>query len=289
MTSCCQAPRAGESVSVDYQSKRSIRPTASETDFVEVMVAVVRTMRADRKGITQRLHRVGLAARLPQGPLEELRIVASLAYGSADSATFLELLRAGGINQGVCDRFDELCGAICVALTRLGERTPDEAALQDLGWQVAAALEVWIADVESGGRDAIHAVNRLGDLVGGDRAHQLYATLLELAEDCDASRCGRQVDAACRARPARSRPRCRPSWTRRLRRPEGRNDADLASVTTSIAGSLRLPRTDLLTTIATSARERACTLVTGKAGAGKSVPAFGHRNQQRRWLCYSRL
>ena len=90
---------AGESVSVDYQSKRSIRPTASETDFVEVMVAVVRTMRADRKGITQRLHRVGLAARLPRGPLEELRIVASLAYGSADSATFLELLRAGGITR----------------------------------------------------------------------------------------------------------------------------------------------------------------------------------------------
>jgi len=71
----------GSEVSIDFQSKRRIRLTKSDENFVDFLSAAIRTFRSDPDGVIHRRHRIGLVAREHHGPFKYFDQLRSLRAG----------------------------------------------------------------------------------------------------------------------------------------------------------------------------------------------------------------
>lgn len=265
----------GDDLVVDYQSKRNLAPTAGNSEFQKVITASVRTLRSDPEGVTTRRHRVGIAAAGPLVQLAELRRVTAVASANHSPEGFRAVLVPGTTDRDVCDRCEHLRRAVSAALQEIDGNTPTDAEIDLMTWRLASALEIWVVEVEGDGRDARDAINRLGEHTG-DRvgAESLFESLVSLAELWGPS-AGTINNALLRMELER-RGVALPSshiGAAAFRRSQASTEGILSNLNARIAGSLHLPRQALRDRITSCALEHPITLVTGKAGAGKSALA----------------
>jgi hypothetical protein len=97
----------GERISVDFQSKRELRPTPGDDDFLESITAAVKTIRGDPEGSRRLQHLLGLAAAGPGTQLEQLRVVAEYAQPQSDAEGFWALMESGDIGREIVDRLEQ--------------------------------------------------------------------------------------------------------------------------------------------------------------------------------------
>jgi hypothetical protein len=260
-------------ISVDYQSKRNLPPTSGNSDFRAVIVACIETLRADPEGVSNRHHRLGLAASRPAVQLEQLDRVCEIARANHNPASFQAVLVPGTTNSDVRDRYAHLKETVRASLEQIDGHAAEENDVDHVTWQIASALEIWIADVEGDGRDARLAIDRLADHTG-DRlgADQLFNTLIMLAETWGPS--SGTVDLGMLRAELERRGLAleeSPFDGGAFRAAQASTDRMLANPDARMAGQLHLPRQALRLKISQSAVSDPVTLVTGKAGSGKSA------------------
>ncbi|MGD0703186.1 MAG: hypothetical protein ABSA02_25280 [Trebonia sp.] len=199
------------------------------------------------------------------------------AQDSAESFAALVTAESGGPDKRVRSRWQQLHSTVKkVLIVRRGGAQAD-ADVTETAFRIATALHVWTAEVKNGERDHRDALNWLDDLLPGDQpdaAQQVFLALTDIAE-ARGPLAGRITAAALRADLERrglymaADPRPRNA----LAELSERTQAFLDSTRDKIAGSLHLPRADLSGKLAISVQQHDRVLLTGSAGAGKSVLA----------------
>jgi hypothetical protein len=273
------APR----LQVDIQVKRTVDPVPSDKEWKSVVSECLSALAADPDGIRNREHLMAVAARANAGHLEELAELTRWARQHDDLASFNTVISApeGGPNAKVSKRWDHLCTTSTNVLTetREPEKAPPPAddEVREAAFRIAHALHVWVVEAEADERDHRDALDRLGDLTPPDQPEAAGTLFLRLADIAQARgpRAGGITVAALRAElerkgvllPADRRHHAGLAelsrWT----------DDFLSATRATMADALHLPRTDLLGQISAAAGEHEQVLVTGRAGAGKSVLA----------------
>ena len=170
-------------------------------------------------------------------------------------------------------RYGHLRSTVADVLKSLDGTPADDADVDQATWWVAHNLEVWIAEVEGTGRDVANAVSRLGQQTGNrEGALALFETLVSLAETWGPE-AGTVSLSMLRAEVERHGVRLGPGWVQAAAFEAARASTvrSFSVYDDKIAGQLHLPRTPLKETISEAAVSATATLVTGKAGAGKSA------------------
>ena len=158
-----------------------------------------------------------------------------------------------------------------------GGASSDESMSNDvdiLTWRLASALEVWIVDVEGAGRDVRDVENRLRDLIPADHGVTpagLFSHLLDLAETWG-PQSGQVTAPMLRAELERRGVSlsANPRDANALEALASTSGAVLDAIPTTFAGSLQLPRSELLDRLVGVLATSTATLLTGPAGVGKS-------------------
>lgn len=192
---------------------------------------------------------------------------------------FLRLVDAEGkIAQHVRDRWKHLRDTVGLVLAEDGNDAPSIAEIDESAFLIARALRVWIVETEDSGPDLRHAVDRLTDLLPNARAIHAYELFVHLyrivtelgprAGAIGAARLRAELDRAGVALTDDSRQREAlgelTTWTTAFLDRPARN---------KVAGQLHLPRIALMSGLVAAVRDHPLILVTGRAGAGKSVLA----------------
>jgi hypothetical protein len=268
---------------VDIQVKRAVDPIPSDKEWQSVVRECLSALAADPAGVRNREHLLAVAARAHAGHLEEVAELARWARGRDDLASFTTVIDApdGGPNAKVRNRWDHLCTTITNVLTEDRERekapSPTDDEVREAAFWIAHALYVWVVEAEADERDHREALDRLGDLTPPGQPEAAGTVFLRLADIAQSRgpRAGGITVAALRAELERKGV---------LLRADRRHETDLAELgrwtgsflgatRDTMAGALHLPRTDLLGRISAATGEHEQVLVTGRAGAGKSVLA----------------
>lgn len=263
---------------VEFQVKRSIEAVPSNEEWQSVVGQCMQTLEADRQRVCDRQHLLGLAARANVGHLEELRELTRWARAHPELPSFLTVIEAekGGPNQKVCTRWQHLCTTVHNLLQERQGCAPSLAHRDETAFRIAAAMWVWTVEAEDGERNHRDALNRIGDLLPPepDAASTAFLHLADVAQ-IRGPRAGGITAAGLRAELDRRQVTLAA---------DPRQRADLAELATwthsflegtrdRMAGTLHLPRTDLLSQILEAVGEHEYVLVTGRAGAGKSALA----------------
>lgn len=273
------APR----LQVDIQVKRAVDPIPSDKEWQSVVGECLAALAADPDGVRNRDHLLAVAARAHAGHLEEVAELARWARQHDDLASFTTVIDApdGGPNAKVRNRWDHLRTTITNVLTEDREREkappPTDDEVKEAAFWIAHALHVWVVEAEADERDHRETLDRLGDLTPPDQPEAAGTVFLRLADIAQSRgpRAGGITVAALRAELERKGV---------LLPADRRHEADLAELSRwtdgflgatrdTMAGALHLPRTDLLGRISAAIGEHEQVLVTGRAGAGKSVLA----------------
>jgi hypothetical protein len=263
----------GADLTVEYQSKRTISPVSSNTEFHEVIESCLRSIGNDPHGFERKHRRLGLAAAEPVIQLRQLQRVVNVAAAHDDEASFRALFVEGTTDADVRRRYGHLRSTVADVLKSLDGTPVDDADVDQATWWVAHNLEVWIAEVEGTGRDVANAVSRLGQQTGNrEGALALFETLVSLAETWGPE-AGTVSLSMLRAEVERHGVRLGPGWAQAAAFEAARASTvrSFSVYDDKIAGQLHLPRTPLKETISEAAVSATATLVTGKAGAGKSA------------------
>lgn len=264
---------------VDFQVKRTVDPVPSDTEWQSVMAECIAALAADPDGVRRRDHLLGLAARAHAGHLAELAELTrwARAHDDVDSFTTVITAASGAPNEKVRNRWQHLQTTVKSVLTEQRDTAPSDAEVTEAAFWIAAALRVWVVEAEDGERDHRDTLNRLGDLLPPDQPDAAQNVFVQLADivQARATRAGRISAAALRAELAHRHlsltadPRARADLAE-LDRWTG---AFLDGTRDTVAGTLHLPRAELLSQISDAVREHDRVLVTGRAGAGKSALA----------------
>jgi hypothetical protein len=251
-----------------------LAPISSNPDFVDVIEACIQTIRDDPTGVSEHRHRLGLVA---SGPVAQLTDLSTLVqFGrSADSVAAYSAVVEGGTGDQIRSRHEQLHKTVAKALERLDGAAPDAATADFVTWQVAASLEVWIANVEVGGAESLAAINRLADTITDrTKAIEVFAAIKELAEEL-APHAGTLDLGILRWELDRRGVALGPSYVEQTawNRIQVASDRLLRATPDAIGGTLRLPRSLTRTEIIAASQTESFVLVSGKAGAGKSVLA----------------
>jgi hypothetical protein len=170
---------------IDYQSKRSLDPIASDKDFAETIGRCLQTIQAEGDdGPTVRgHHRFGLVSN-PSNALHDLARLTDIARSHDRAGSFVELVRRT-CAKGVRDRLTALRTIVATLLRQPGDPMAPEVAETDVDqftWQVAKALHVWEAAADASGEAVRQAIDRLDYLViPPTRATEVWDALEELA------------------------------------------------------------------------------------------------------------
>jgi hypothetical protein len=265
---------------VDIQVKRAADPVPSDAEWKSVIRQGLAALAEDPDGVRNRHHLLALAARAPRGHLEDLAELTRWARQHDSTASFTAVITAssGAPNAGVRNRWGHLRRTIRDVLTEDDTApAPTDDEVTEAAFWIAHALHVWVVEAEAGERDHRETLNRLGDLTPPDQPEAAENVFLRLADIAQAvgPRAGGVTVAALRAELGR----------RQVLLPaDRRHEADLAELDRWTAGflggtrdtmadALHLPRTDLLGRISGAIDMHDQVLVTGGAGAGKSVLA----------------
>ena len=268
---------------VDIQVKRAVDPVPSDVEWKSVVGECLAALAADPDGVRNRDHLLAAAARAHAGHLEELAELTRWARQHDDLASFTTVITApsGGPNAGVRNRWDHLRTTITNVLTEDRERKktppPTDDEVKEAAFWIAHAMHVWVVEAEADERDHREALDRLGDLTPPDQPEAAGTVFLRLADIAQSRgpRAGGITVAALRAELERKGvflPADRRHETD-LAELDRWTDSFLGATRETMAGALHLPRTDLLGRISAAIGEHEQVLVTGRAGAGKSVLA----------------
>lgn len=266
---------------VDIQVKRAVDPVPSDEEWKSVVGECLAALAADPDGVRNRGHLLAVAARAHAGHLEEVAELARWTRGHDDLASFTTVITApsGGPNARVRKRWDHLRTTITNVLTVEAERQkgppPTDDEVKEAAFWIAHALCVWVVEAEADERDHRETLDRLGDLTPPDQPEAAETAFLRLADIAQSRgpRAGAITITALRAELER-----RAVFLRADRRHEtdlaeldGWTDGFLGATRDTMADALHLPRTDVLGRICAAIGEHEQLLVTGRAGAGKSV------------------
>src|SRR5262249_37909971 len=142
----------------EYQVKRTLTVTASDTDFVAVVGQALHTLhdRGDRVACGDL--GLGLIARGEQRPLEQLTMLAEYARGHATHDTFGEVFQPGVVNQKVCARLTQVRNTVEAAFV---QGAPDLGGVDRSTHALLSALHVWRVFDDDDGADYLAALDRL--------------------------------------------------------------------------------------------------------------------------------
>lgn len=260
---------------IDYQVKRTASPTASDVAFVDTLVQAIEALHRQSEALADGTLRLGFAASGPPGPLAQLRRLAEIARSHASGSTFRGVLVPGATGREVRARYGHVRRAVAQATDRRGETVTDDE-LDDLTFDLLGHLHVWVFEVGDDGRDVLEATSRLAQLVppGGPDAHGVFSELRRLAETWGPN--AGVIDAPmlrsalmARGIPLTTDPRHRIELDRVL----DASRQELDRTVDQIGGRLRLERPALSGTVREAIQAGGIVLVSGAAGAGKSVLA----------------
>lgn len=260
---------------IDYQVKRTASPTASDVAFVDTLVQAIDALRQQPEAFADGSLRLGFAASGPTGPLVQLRRLAEIARSHASGATFRGVLVPGATGRDVRTRYGHVRRAVGQATNRRGETLTDDG-LDDLTFDLLRHLHVWVFEVGDDGRDVLEATSRLAQLVppDGPDARGVFSELRRLAEAWGPS--AGVIDAPmlrsalmARGIPLTADPRHRVQLDRVL----SASRQELARTVDQIGGRLRLERPGPAGDLRDAIQAGGIVLVSGAAGAGKSVLA----------------
>jgi tetratricopeptide (TPR) repeat protein len=176
----------GAPLTVEIQVKRRVAPLSGNAAWQSVILQCLAALDSDPKGIRDRHHRLGIAADGPVQQLEELKELTSWARAQTSAPEFIEVISAEGtVAERIRDRWRHLRTTVEDALTEThGSKLPSEE-VDDAAFRIAAALHVWLVQVEDGGRDYREVLNRLSDLLPPqqpDAARFLFLHLVDIAQ-----------------------------------------------------------------------------------------------------------
>ena len=268
---------------VDIQVKRAVDPVPSDEEWKSVVGECLAALAADPDGVRNRDHLLAVAARAHAGHLEEVAELTRWARQHDDLASFTTVIDApsGGPNAKVRNRWNHLRTTITNVLTEDREREkappPTDDEVKEAAFWIAHALHVWVVEAEADERDHRETLDRLGDLTLPDQPEAAGTVFLGLADIAQSRgpRAGGITVAALRAELERKGvllPADRRHETD-LAELDRWTDSFLGATRDTMAGALHLPRTELFGRISAAIGEHEQVLVTGRAGAGKSVLA----------------
>ena len=260
---------------IDYQVKRTASPTASDAAFVDALVQAIEALHRQPEAVADGSLRLGFAASGPSSPLSQLRRLAEIARSHASGSTFRGVVVPGATRREVRGRYEHFRRAVALATHRRGETLTDDE-LDDLAFDILRHLHVWIFEVGDDGRDVLEATSRLALLVPpeGPDAHAVFSELRRLAETWGPN--AGVIDApmlrsalTARGIPLTTDPRHRTELDRVLEA----SRQELARTVDQIGGRLRLERPGPARELRDAIQAGGIVLVSGAAGAGKSVLA----------------
>lgn len=178
------------------------------------------------------------------------------------------------VSSAVRDRHTHLHEVVRVVLTHDGAVAP--ALVEDMTWKVARGLYVWHVEVDGDGRDARHATDRLADLLpdGQSAAAKAFVEIVQAAEGWGPR--GGMIDGPMLRAALEGRGvalTVAPSHRAALASLQQATSQFLDPTSATLGRTLHLPRAMLGDQLAEAVVHHEVVLVTGRAGAGKSVLA----------------
>jgi hypothetical protein len=173
-------------LTVEIQVKRRVAPVSSNAEWRSVILQCLAALDSDPDGISDRYHRLGLAADGPVTQLEQLRDLTSWARAQTSAFSLVQVISAeGAVAQQVRERWRHLRTTVKETLTEVRGTEPSGEDVDDVAFRIAASLHVWLVQPEDGGRDHRDTLNRLGDLLPPqqpDAARTLFLHLVDIAQ-----------------------------------------------------------------------------------------------------------
>jgi len=171
----------GRSLYTEFQVKRTLQVTASDSPFVDTLVQALHVLE-DRAALAAsgRLS-VGLIARGNASAVDQLESLGDWAKGHSAPDTLAETF-VPGIDARLRPRLDHVRQAVAVAIER---GAPDLGGVDQAAHKFLSALQVWRPSVASNGRDLRDALRDLQPIADefGREPGDVFANLVVLAQD----------------------------------------------------------------------------------------------------------
>jgi hypothetical protein len=169
------------SLSTEFQVKRTVQVTASDSPFVDTLVQALHTLEDRAELAASGRFSVGLIAKGKARALDELESLADWAKGHSSHDTLVETL-GPGIDASLPSRLDHVRQAVAVAIER---GAPDLGGVDETAHKFLSALQVWRPSVASNGRDLRDALRDLQPIADefGREPGDVFAHLVVIAQD----------------------------------------------------------------------------------------------------------
>lgn len=261
---------------IEYQAKRRVSPAPSDDDFVETIKRCLEEIRleGDNGEIALGRKRFGLVSN-PSGPLSDLARITVVARSHDQAASFLQVIRSTA-NSGVVQRLNQLRKTVIKILEGKEDNlapAPSDADVDSFTWKIAKALHVWQVDAEPGGTAVLGTEDRLRDLlIGASDPAALFSALVDVARDWAPQ--AARIDLAMLRRALEDRGLAldqAPAQAAAFRALLAASADALDSGQARLGRQLLLPRAELRADIADAVLQQHATLLSGRAGVGKSM------------------
>jgi len=266
---------SGSTRVVEFQAKRQISPAKSDVEFVETVGRCLESVNSDTGGhIAAGRHRFGIIAK-PSTALHDLARVTEVARAHDQPSSFVCVLRTTARN-GVVQRLNQLRETVVACLTAGADTLvpePPEMQVDELTWKVAKSLHIWELNAEAFGDAVLAAQDRIADLAitSTDEA-DIVQKLEQLARNWAPS--AASIDLAMLRRALEDDGvalNSAPAQAAAFLTLASASAPALDLRAAQLGGELRLPRLQLRADVVDSVREHGATLLSGRAGVGKSM------------------
>lgn len=263
---------------IEYQAKRRVSPAPSDGEFVETILRCLEAIRDEAAGgdVERQRRRFGLVSTASVA-LNDLKRVTVVARSHRQDASFLEVIRTTA-SAGVRQRLRQLRETVNTLLADSADPLappPLDSDVDLFTWKVARALHVWQLDAEPSGMSVLDAQSRLDDLtLDATASRRLFGMLVELVRDWGPQAANVDRQMLLRALEERGvvidqAPAHEAAFQTLLA-------ASSDTLTTSVArlgNHLQLARTAIRDEVADAVSRHDGTLLSGRAGVGKSMIA----------------
>jgi hypothetical protein len=262
---------------VEIQVKRTIDVVASNEAFASTLRQCHDTLRSRTDEILNGRLRMGVAADGLAEPLKQLARVCKLAAENETIAGFHAQTAPAALGALERGRLDHATAVVRNQLTELEGAPPTDDAVDQVTHQILGHLTVWLVDEHEDNTDIRNAKDRVGDLLdpgGGVTASTVFSVLCDIAEGA-----GPQGGSFSRSS-LRTKLEAKgiglatdPNLAQHVDAVARHLDFVLAESKRDLGDGLALERTETLDEFVRHLAAPGIVVVSGSAGAGKSVLA----------------